>query len=665
MSVPSPHYADLCHLTYKEPERDPLTGEYKLLDLDGVAYQPLECHDNEVTGYQGAIYQRMDTGEIVVVHRGTEPNELQDLAADAKMVFRRVNPQLEDARFLTERALTWAKELAADYGHPLEVTVTGHSLGGTLAQLTAHEYKLRGETFDAYGAVGLWYDVPKGGNRVINHVMATDVVSAGSPHFGNVEVYATPKEIAFLAGMGGYELGSLGLGNALTTAIGQGASMHGIHHFSRFHSNLRPDGVSVLQDPQARMLAVQHAPQIAQFRGEIGAIREQITHGAQLGGMIGQGIGHVVAGHTRTRAWALEVAGDIPRMGTELQAKGVKAGAEMAGTVAGRAARDAGEAAAQGRQLWGEGGAAADRLQGMVHKFGAQGAASILRGVAGLLPEEQGRHLDRMAEQVEQSGVQAQARQQVEAQQVRQAAQADAQHLRNQSQTFSDRIEKHLSATGQQVGEIASAHGRLADAYLDRASEQIKQHVVQMPEKGRTVGETFAAIGTLTGGTVMRQALDTPTETAEIIRNAAAWGATLGRSQTARSAELSASSPPLIPFSDARHPQHALYADAKQRLEAQGHYFSDDRLNQITAQLHKSDFRPGWEGQIAVAADKVHALDDRNLWNGRAHIALTEPAPTAQQTMLDVQQHDRDRQQQAIEWQQRQEQARSQSGAMR
>src|SRR3546814_9639280 len=79
---------------------------------------------------------------------------------------------------------------------PPEVTVTGHSLGGTLAQITAHHFDLRGETFNAYGAASLGYRIPEGGDRVLNHVMAADVVSAASPHYGQVRVYAKPREIA-------------------------------------------------------------------------------------------------------------------------------------------------------------------------------------------------------------------------------------------------------------------------------------------------------------------------------------------------------------------------------------------------------------------------------------------------------------------------------------
>src|SRR3546814_15396325 len=81
-------------------------------------------------------------------------------------------------------------------GSPPEVTVTGHSLGGTLAQITAQHFDLRGETFNAYGAASLGYRIPEGGDRVLNHVMAADVVSAASPHYGQVRVYAKPREIA-------------------------------------------------------------------------------------------------------------------------------------------------------------------------------------------------------------------------------------------------------------------------------------------------------------------------------------------------------------------------------------------------------------------------------------------------------------------------------------
>ncbi len=71
-----------------------------------------------------------------------------------------------------------------------------------MAQITSHHFNVKGETFNAYGAVSLSYRIPEGGNTMINHVMASDPVSAASPHFGQVRIYAKPDEIKTLAANG-------------------------------------------------------------------------------------------------------------------------------------------------------------------------------------------------------------------------------------------------------------------------------------------------------------------------------------------------------------------------------------------------------------------------------------------------------------------------------
>ena len=143
------------------------------------------------SGYRGVIYRNMESGDYVVAHTGTEfdTDKIRDgLLTDAQMVLVDVNQQLDDARDLVELAVEMSKR---DGTH---VTVTGHSLGGFLAQVTAYENGLRGETFNAYGAAGL-YGVPVGGSQVINHVRATDMVGAANRHFGEVHVYATQQDV--------------------------------------------------------------------------------------------------------------------------------------------------------------------------------------------------------------------------------------------------------------------------------------------------------------------------------------------------------------------------------------------------------------------------------------------------------------------------------------
>lgn len=119
------------------------------ITLNGITYAiETTPHENKTNGYFGAIYRRLDTNEIIVVHRGTEDKE--DLKTDIDMARYHTNRQYADAKFLTEKAQAMAKE----FGGAL-IYQTGHSLGGTLAQLCGNNYGMRTETYNAYSAANL------------------------------------------------------------------------------------------------------------------------------------------------------------------------------------------------------------------------------------------------------------------------------------------------------------------------------------------------------------------------------------------------------------------------------------------------------------------------------------------------------------------------------
>ena len=67
MSLTHQQYADLAEDSYE----DRLPSDENV-DINGVAYKVLEHKDNKLNGYQGTIYQPVDTGEIVAAHRVTE-----------------------------------------------------------------------------------------------------------------------------------------------------------------------------------------------------------------------------------------------------------------------------------------------------------------------------------------------------------------------------------------------------------------------------------------------------------------------------------------------------------------------------------------------------------------------------------------------------------------
>lgn len=91
-------------------------------------------HDKEIisnaSGLHMEIYRRAGTNNYIVSFRGTEPTQLSDLAADANLGW----PQYQSARDDIQRIL---KTLIEEGGN---VEVTGHSLGGALAQFAVYDF---------------------------------------------------------------------------------------------------------------------------------------------------------------------------------------------------------------------------------------------------------------------------------------------------------------------------------------------------------------------------------------------------------------------------------------------------------------------------------------------------------------------------------------------
>ncbi|HEY5971959.1 MAG TPA: XVIPCD domain-containing protein [Pseudoxanthomonas sp.] len=210
---------------------------------------------------------------MVIAHRGTEfDRELvkDGLLADAGMVLLGGNHQADDALVFSRNAVNIANRLNAAQCQVPDITVTGHSLGGTLAQITAYRLGLHGETFDAYGAAGLVADLPEGGTQVINHIRSTDFVSAASPHHGEVRVYSPQQDIDALhdKGYANDRRVLTDLRNPLGVAFGIGVEAHYSRNFLPGNDLL---GESVISEANRARYA-QHQPMVDKYRNDIGLI---------------------------------------------------------------------------------------------------------------------------------------------------------------------------------------------------------------------------------------------------------------------------------------------------------------------------------------------------------------------------------------------------------
>jgi hypothetical protein len=184
----------------KQSDADP--NHPKKVTLNGQQYTVFGYKDDPVTGFHATAYRSKDTGEVIIAYRGTDPDfhghkltMAQDIAVDATMVRDAVNPQKGEASAFTAEMI----DKAARLGIPKEqVTVAGHSLGGTLAEIEAAKFGLHGTTLNAYGAEGLTDGPPKPGCQLTNYRMAGDPVSAANAHIGTVVPLASPEDVASL-----------------------------------------------------------------------------------------------------------------------------------------------------------------------------------------------------------------------------------------------------------------------------------------------------------------------------------------------------------------------------------------------------------------------------------------------------------------------------------
>lgn len=267
MTVSIQQHADLAAHSYEIPE----VGKERT--INNINYRVLEYYSDEKTDYQGTIYQRVDTGEIIVAHRGTETTK-GDIAADYEMATKFTNPQIPHALRLTEIALQRAEEYAKRENVPIpEVSITGHSLGGALAQVTAYEYDLKAMTFNAYGAANLTYtnlygqgkSVPHVDNgKIVNHMMAGDVVSAGNDHLGKNEIYIRAEEVVSL------EYWNYGDGkddnNWVKMAAATQMTKYNAHTITNFTDE---DGPSILSNSIYKYMARANAEMIDEYRSDV------------------------------------------------------------------------------------------------------------------------------------------------------------------------------------------------------------------------------------------------------------------------------------------------------------------------------------------------------------------------------------------------------------
>lgn len=144
------------HFNYAKLSKDAYNNHKKEIcnnDNLPTGYTRLEQNSNDKSGYNSIAYRNDKTGEIIIVHRGTEvgiinPNTtVKDIQADIALALGKTPQQLKDAeKFL--------KEISEKYNvSPNKIINSGHSLGGYLSNEIARKFEGKSISFDPPGYV--------------------------------------------------------------------------------------------------------------------------------------------------------------------------------------------------------------------------------------------------------------------------------------------------------------------------------------------------------------------------------------------------------------------------------------------------------------------------------------------------------------------------------
>jgi len=139
-TFPTPHvlvqFASKTYTDYETGETD-AQYETRLALPDGWKLLTTASNSSKTNGYFGAAYWHPEHQQVVIAHRGTDPTNVGALWTDFQgVLLNHYVQQMESASTFANKVVELLREVKRDKGISFQLFLTGHTVGGWLAQVT-------------------------------------------------------------------------------------------------------------------------------------------------------------------------------------------------------------------------------------------------------------------------------------------------------------------------------------------------------------------------------------------------------------------------------------------------------------------------------------------------------------------------------------------------
>ena len=175
-SLPKYNYAGVALTEWNKIFNQEVSGWEVITEIANIGDDGVS---SDWAGFQAVAYKNTSTKEIIIAYRGTD-SLLDAIYSDAQIAFNLTPQQVNPAIQFYDDIYNNFKE------EGYTISITGHSLGGALAQYVAAQKQVSAVTFNAPGV-----SMPAGGNAsgIVNYVNMNDFIGCLNTHLGETRYY--------------------------------------------------------------------------------------------------------------------------------------------------------------------------------------------------------------------------------------------------------------------------------------------------------------------------------------------------------------------------------------------------------------------------------------------------------------------------------------------